>query len=440
MPLTGQQQETFLHAIVREFDRSGLEAVVTLRLGEHLSNIVDEGPLKQVVFDLIHWAQQHGRTKELIRALQRERPYNRQFQATLDKLLQSLDRQDTSPEGSENEPRKLKYYVVNIFYATDRQATAPETRRGASGMLMIGLWTGLATIIVSVIKIFVSNDKAVALLNICSIIGTILTLFFLFWSASLHFWPKPKLEVLEKAYGPNRGGGGLRYGVCQVSIPWDHTIGKLESPVFLKLEYVEDPTKHVVLRGVTEQSSDAFYRNLRQTIQRAGKQVKQALVFVHGFNVSFEGAARRTAQLRYDLKFKGAPIFYSWPSQHAILDYAVDETNVEWTVPHLEQFLHEIAANSGAEKIYLIAHSMGNRCLTNALRRLKMPTSPSRVFREVILTAPDIDADTFKNDIAPAILQEANASHSTLHQEIKLWSYRSVYMVFRGQETLAMES
>jgi esterase/lipase superfamily enzyme len=154
----------------------------------------------------------------------------------------------------------------------------------------------------------------------------------------------------------------------------------LESPVFLKLEYVEDPKKHVVLRGVTEQSLEAFYRNLRQTIQseRAGKEVKQALVFIHGFNVSFEDAARRTAQLMYDLKFKGAPIFYSWPSQRAFLDYAVDETNVEWTVPHLEQFLHEIAANSGAEKIYLIAHSMGNRCLAKVEDSHKPVTSISR--------------------------------------------------------------
>src|SRR5262249_46174327 len=40
------------------------------------------------------------------------------------------------------------------------------------------------------------------------------------------------------------------------------------------------------------------------------------------------------------------------------------------------------------------------------LRRLKIPQGSSNVFRELILTAPDIDADTFKNDIAPAILND----------------------------------
>jgi hypothetical protein len=53
MPLTGQQQETLLHAIVHEFDRSGLEAMVSLQLGEQLLTMVPDGSLKQVVFNLI---------------------------------------------------------------------------------------------------------------------------------------------------------------------------------------------------------------------------------------------------------------------------------------------------------------------------------------------------------------------------------------------------
>ena len=47
---------------------------------------------------------------------------------------------------------------------------------------------------------------------------------------------------------------------------------------------------------------------------------------------------------------------------------------------------------------------MGNRCLTNALRRLKNPAANSNFFREVILAAPDIDAETFQSDILPAII------------------------------------
>ncbi len=129
---------------------------------------------------------------------------------------------------------------------------------------------------------------------------------------------------------------------------------------------------------------------------------------MHGYNVGFEDAARRTAQIAYDLKFEGAPIFFSWPSQAEILEYAVDETNVSWAAPHLLRFLTDVAEQSGAERIHLIAHSMGNRALTSALRDLSlMQNSDKPMFNEVVLTAPDIDADTFINDIAPAVIKTA---------------------------------
>ena len=122
---------------------------------------------------------------------------------------------------------------------------------------------------------------------------------------------------------------------------------------------------------------------------------------MHGFNVSFADAARRTAQLAYDLQLDGAAGFYSWPSRGVpdLLGYTHDENSVQWTVPHLVAFLEELARDSGAERIHLIAHSMGNRALAAALQEIawKMaahPAPPS--FAEVILTAPDIDAEVFR--------------------------------------------
>ena len=47
---------------------------------------------------------------------------------------------------------------------------------------------------------------------------------------------------------------------------------------------------------------------------------KQVFVFVHGFNVSFENALRRTAQIAYDLNFDGAPFLFSWPSGDGMLE------------------------------------------------------------------------------------------------------------------------
>jgi esterase/lipase superfamily enzyme len=98
--------------------------------------------------------------------------------------------------------------------------------------------------------------------------------------------------------------------------------------------------------------------------------------------------------MAYDLKFQGAPILYSWPSQGELAKYTFDENNVEWSWRHLYDFLQALSQQSGATTIHLIAHSMGNRALTNALQR--MPQSTTTLFREVILAAPDIDADLFR--------------------------------------------
>jgi len=91
------------------------------------------------------------------------------------------------------------------------------------------------------------------------------------------------------------------------------------------------------------------------------------------------------------------------------LQYPVDETNVVWAVPHLKEFLLGVAKKSGAENVHLIAHSMGNRALTSALERLAFELrDDARLFREVILTAPDIDAEVFRRDLAPAITRTAD--------------------------------
>ena len=42
----------------------------------------------------------------------------------------------------------------------------------------------------------------------------------------------------------------LQVGFCDVSIPADHEEGELESPVIWKLEFREDPQKHVVVLNV----------------------------------------------------------------------------------------------------------------------------------------------------------------------------------------------
>ena len=101
------------------------------------------------------------------------------------------------------------------------------------------------------------------------------------------------------------------------------------------------------------------------------------------------------------------PAFFSWPSQGSLLGYLVDETNVAWSVPHLKEFLVGVAKQSGARSVHLVAHSMGNRAGA-ALKELSYEMGPDGPkFDDVVLTAPDIDAETFKQDLAPSIVKAA---------------------------------
>jgi esterase/lipase superfamily enzyme len=124
---------------------------------------------------------------------------------------------------------------------------------------------------------------------------------------------------------------------------------------------------------------------------------KSALVFIHGYTASFEDAARRTAQMSYDLGFEGAPIFYSWPSQEAKLEYKNDEKIIERSIPKIKSFLSDIFQETAALNIYLVAHSMGNRGLATAMSELlnEQPAIRPRL-KQLILTAPDIGVDEFK--------------------------------------------
>jgi esterase/lipase superfamily enzyme len=197
--------------------------------------------------------------------------------------------------------------------------------------------------------------------------------------------------------------GDLSYGTCLVSIPRDHRMGSLESPSIWRLELEPDPNKQVILLKIIPQDRTNFLDTVNSDIDTSAG--KRAFIFVHGFNITFEEAARRTAQLSYDLGFDGAPIFYSWPSHGNVFGYTKDEQSIEYSERHLEAFLDDFALNSDATNIYIIAHSMGCHLLAVAFASLvaEHPAAAKR-FKDIIMAAPDIDSVVFKTQIAPQIV------------------------------------
>jgi esterase/lipase superfamily enzyme len=187
----------------------------------------------------------------------------------------------------------------------------------------------------------------------------------------------------------------MRYGYADVSIPpWTvHKVGRMEEPQIIKLELKWDPKRHVMLLHTTVLTRDAFFDRLHAATGRSNREL---LVFVHGYNVRFVDAMRRTAQIAHDLQFDGIPVAYTWPSQGELTRaaYRADQRSADASVLHLKQFLVDLAQKTDATGIHLIAHSMGNRVLTNALAEIAnddaIASKPR--FNEIALTAPDVDA------------------------------------------------
>jgi esterase/lipase superfamily enzyme len=196
----------------------------------------------------------------------------------------------------------------------------------------------------------------------------------------------------------------ITYGSVDVSIPRDHVIGHLESPSILRFEFNPDPSRDVAVLNVNVSGYDQFRSEMRAKALNA--PIPSVLLFIHGYNVSFYDAARRTAQMAYDLDFQGAPVFFSWPSHGEAMAYAADGQALERAQDDLEQFVSQVLLASPGANIYVIAHSMGNRGMTAALIDFARnhPEDASRI-KEIVLAAPDIDTDVFINQIGPKLVK-----------------------------------
>ncbi len=196
-------------------------------------------------------------------------------------------------------------------------------------------------------------------------------------------------------YGGERGP--LEYGQVEVTVPRIHKPGAIEAPSLIRLEWSENPERHFVIARIATQTGAEMFSDLRQALQQ--KKSDEVFVFIHGYNVSFADAAKRTAQIAYDLNFDGVPILYSWPSRASTLSYLSDEAVVRLSGRHLLAFLEQVVAQSGAKRINLIAHSMGNRALADALELLATGRTAAGVtaplFDEVVFAAPDEDTGLF---------------------------------------------
>ncbi len=81
-----------------------------------------------------------------------------------------------------------------------------------------------------------------------------------------------------------------------------------------QLEFKPSRKQHVVTLNVSTCDEVQFFADI-QTEAAQSDANDQALAFIQGYNVRFDDAARRSAQIAYYLKFAGPAILYSWSSK-----------------------------------------------------------------------------------------------------------------------------
>jgi esterase/lipase superfamily enzyme len=206
----------------------------------------------------------------------------------------------------------------------------------------------------------------------------------------------------------NNRGEQTSYGICDVHIPKYHKIGSVGSPWWQRLPKFWNDDQ-ILLKRVEQLTEDAFWSSISLFFLNQGETERVLLIYVHGYKTSFQDAAIRTAQLGIDLDVKGAAAFFSWPSKGYLAGYTADEAAIEGSELALGNFILEMANRSGADKVHLIAHSMGNRAVLRAFTQAvgRVAASLKIPFGQVFLAAPDVDVDLFKQlaHVYPALAE-----------------------------------
>ncbi len=212
-----------------------------------------------------------------------------------------------------------------------------------------------------------------------------------------------------QSYGHERSHA-LAFGSVEVSgQEADEAIVGLPSEVgrFPETPYALEPAKGGVRRATDaiaahERSLADMQRELTRRVAATGR--KEVVVFVHGYNNSFEDAVKSAAQLCGDLGPQDFTcIALTWPaggSKGILFGYNVDRESGEFAVTDIRKAIRIIAGTPQVKQIHFLAHSRGTDVLTTALQHLGIEayvskSSLSSKFKvaNIILAAPDIDID-----------------------------------------------
>jgi esterase/lipase superfamily enzyme len=132
-----------------------------------------------------------------------------------------------------------------------------------------------------------------------------------------------------------------------------------------------------------------------------GPQARDVLIFVHGYNHTFESAALDAARLSEGIKFRGESMVFAWPSKAKLLDYGYDRESAMWSRDALEHVLLGLTASPWMGRAHIVAHSIGTMVTMEALRQLysRHGARVGERIGAIVFAAPDIDMDVFASSV-----------------------------------------
>ncbi len=201
-----------------------------------------------------------------------------------------------------------------------------------------------------------------------------------------------------------------------------------------------DPTRSEQVQRAKLGSKAMFADLRRDMLQRC-----DVLVYVHGFNVSWEEAVGAALALQEMQNRQGvgdpaqetAVVLFSWPSDGLALpfvSYKSDRSEAKGSGyafargllklrDHLAALTDRAGGAAGAgracpQDLHLLCHSMGNYVLQNALERMRdftPGTALPRLFDHVFLCAADVDGDVLEPGRPMGDLHELARTVSVYH-------------------------
>lgn len=198
-------------------------------------------------------------------------------------------------------------------------------------------------------------------------------------------------------FGATRNEKGLAYGRVETSIA---EIGAMRTSFIPGTKRMN--AKSIRASGQIGNNEpltqEALFRSVSELRSKLPPNAPlRVLLFVHGYNVTFDEAAIAAAKLASSMQVPLVPVFFSWPSQGHATGYWHDEDTIPGSTLQFISFFTNLL--SGPEdEIVVVCHSMGSRIVTRTFGELSRRGVSTEKLKKVAFAAADIGVDEFSQE------------------------------------------